>query len=236
MGSDQDYQGAASHHEVSIHTPTWGVTVSINNMELTNEFQSTLPHGEWLIKHLRRVGITKVSIHTPTWGVTAQCDDGFRIGLFQSTLPHGEWPTASLWPRPALWRFNPHSHMGSDIKNLMVYPYLQCFNPHSHMGSDSLRSLHIWASESFNPHSHMGSDRRVRLWLHRCAVSIHTPTWGVTHSCFCSNALSGFQSTLPHGEWPKWSRQRWTVSVSFNPHSHMGSDRIVFIFFLYKGL
>ncbi len=33
--------------DVSIHTPTWGVTLQSHPLEQTTLFQSTLPHGEW---------------------------------------------------------------------------------------------------------------------------------------------------------------------------------------------
>ena len=53
---------------VSIHTPTWGVTVPAS----------------------KSIDVYDVSIHTPTWGVT---EGGCLVriaGVFQSTLPRGE--------------------------------------------------------------------------------------------------------------------------------------------------
>ena len=56
--------------EVSIHTPTWGVTLVGS------------PVGY----------IKKVSIHTPTWGVTEDSAHIFFKWLFQSTHLHEVWP------------------------------------------------------------------------------------------------------------------------------------------------
>ena len=65
--------------------------------------------------------------------------------------------------------------------------------------------------------------RRFRAW-HR--VSIHTPTWGVTALAHATCIVLAFQSTLPHGEWPRRAESPTTPSVGFNPHSHMGSDSV----------
>ena len=78
-------------------------------------------------------------------------------------------------------------------------------------------------------------------------VSIHAPTWGATLQTWRKNTISGFQSTLPRGErlqshqeWnqiigvsihaPTWGAtlQRYgflLTYASFNPRSHVGSDR-----------
>ena len=115
MGSDRESYDRLQRREVSIHTPTWGVTrCSIrlhrsrrfqstlphgewHNMPTFNlselQFQSTLPHGEWQIRLSGRNRPIEVSIHTPTWGVTlTRFVENKRPTLFQSTLPHGEWP------------------------------------------------------------------------------------------------------------------------------------------------
>ena len=76
---------------VSIHTPTWGVTISSWTISVGKEFQSTHLHEVWrqrslhipptisfnphtymrCDKHYANLPTyNKVSIHTPTWGVT----------------------------------------------------------------------------------------------------------------------------------------------------------------------
>ena len=67
-GSDSSTDGHVSQREVSIHTPTRGVTC-----------------GGVLFE-----GAHDVSIHTPTRGVTLIERDLMDSGLFQSTLPRGE--------------------------------------------------------------------------------------------------------------------------------------------------
>ena len=56
------------------------------------------------------------------------------------------------------------------------------------------------------------------------AISIHTPTRGVTEQEQFLIIFAIFQSTLPQGEWPRDVRTRQTF-MYFNPHSHKGSDR-----------
>ena len=99
---------------ISIHTPTRGVTADYNSQYASNWFQSTLPQGEW--RPLSDIVVVKVfiSIHTPTRGVTWKSDWRF-----------------SFWNN-----FNPHSHKGSDLSQMMLKHLLYYFNPHSHKGSD----------------------------------------------------------------------------------------------------
>ena len=54
---------------VSIHTPTWGVTLFISYLLLSTMFQSTHLHEVWRYEHSHS-DCWSVSIHTPTWGVT----------------------------------------------------------------------------------------------------------------------------------------------------------------------
>ena len=62
-----------------------------------------------------RLILKMVSIHAPTWGATYSSGHETAKFVFQSTLPHGE---RHAFGRGAEWfftRFNPRSHMGSDI-------------------------------------------------------------------------------------------------------------------------
>ncbi len=82
---------------VSIHTPTWGVTISSWTISVGKEFQSTHLHEVWrqrslhipptisfnphtymrCDKHYANLPTyNKVSIHTPTWGVTVVITTG----------------------------------------------------------------------------------------------------------------------------------------------------------------
>ena len=90
MGSDMIMAALAEVHDVSIHTPTWGVTSSA--LAVASAVLCFNPHSHMgSDAQLLSSSITvSVSIHTPTWGVTGvPAHDGERV-LFQSTLPHGE--------------------------------------------------------------------------------------------------------------------------------------------------
>ena len=166
--------------EVSIHTPTKGVTclphlqrlcstlfqsthprrvwpLMQKSMEHLIKFQSTHPRRVWQQLHKQLYQKGEVSIHTPTKGVTVATSQ---------------------------------------------YSIMACFNPHTHEGCDSIvawsllvlmvfQSTHprrVWRFyeqvqkryQCFNPHTHEGCDQHT----HQCKtwqrVSIHTPTKGVT--------------------------------------------------------
>ena len=68
MGSDFPSFKAVVVVIVSIHTPAWGVTTSLQAFSERDN----------------------VSIHTPAWGVTSSMINKVLKLLFQSTLPHGE--------------------------------------------------------------------------------------------------------------------------------------------------
>ena len=76
-------------------------------------------------------------------------------------------------------------------------------------------SIHAptWGATSCS-HSHLSCAR----------VSIHAPTWGATHSYTAVFDDGVFQSTLPRGERP-WRDDVAAAILSFNPRSHVGSDR-----------
>ena len=173
--------------------------VSLQNA-FGSEFQSTLPHGERLNSN----------------NVLSNANS------FQSTLPHGERHCIGCHDRPDI-RFNPRSHMGSDL-------------------STSRSDFDLWFQSTL-PHG-----ERHHLWHHLqdcITVSIHAPTWGATSATDLSTKLNKFQSTLPHGERRVMMPERLIVQGfqstlphgerpnplrilllynRFNPRSHMGSD------------
>ena len=75
----------------------------------------------------------------------------------------------------------------------------------------------------FNPHTHEGSD----WWAWRCsglsAVSIHTPTKGVTNFKNMGFSEYMFQSTHPRRVW-RWLSLGVSFRCRFNPHTHEGCD------------
>ena len=164
---------------VSIHTPTRGVTVCVSH------------RCQWL----------NISIHTPTRGVTKFCTGSGSFPKFQSTLPQGEWQNLSNlllfepqfqstlpqgeWLLKKVWQstisyFNPHSHKGSDDHKIRHWTLHGYFNPHSHKGSDPASTCSHAVQSHFNPHSHKGSDNFAKAIGKILNISIHTPTRGVT--------------------------------------------------------
>ena len=99
--------------------------------------------------------------------------------------------------------FNPHTHAGCDLLSILLRRSYVCFNPHTHAGCDLILIDLPLTWVRFNPHTHAGCDLVLflvivrqcrfqsthprRVWQSlpqfRCtemAVSIHTPTQGVT--------------------------------------------------------
>ena len=80
---------------------------------------------------------------------------------------------------------------------------------------------------NFNPHSHEGSDRTGCISKLLRAISIHTPTKGVTvFSQLLFLLLDNFNPHSHEGSDP-YSSSISDVSNDFNPHSHEGSDTAV---------
>ena len=76
----------------------------------------------------------------------------------------------------------------------------------------------------FNPRAHAGRDR-TRIWCHQDqAVSIHTPTRGVTAQAAGENKyLVMFQSTRPRGA-RLCAASSVVKLICFNPRAHAGRD------------
>ena len=124
--------------------------------------------------------------------------------LFQSTLPRREWHilrTVRIRHK-TISIHTPTQGVTSFISGWVRFTAY--FNPHSHAGSDLDWVTGRRDTLYFNPHSHAGSDYETPIkHIDAKAISIHTPTQGVTsYSVIISNARK-----------------------YFNPHSHAGSDR-----------
>ena len=147
---------------VSIHTPTRGVTVCVSH------------RCQWL----------NISIHTPTRGVTKFCTGSGSFPKFQSTLPQGEWRAITNYFAKQK-NFNPHSHKGSDHMRLRYILWFRLFQStlpqgewplpviyltHSVLfqstlpqGEWQVKKMNVLVSRYFNPHSHKGSDETTRI-------------------------------------------------------------------------
>ena len=98
---------------VSIHTPTWGVTIVIFPLTRLRMFQSTHLHEVW-------------QVFTQAFNATA---------MFQSTHLHEVWPWISL-VLSIIICFNPHTYMRCDYCTACRSYYLYGFNPHTYMRCD----------------------------------------------------------------------------------------------------
>ena len=154
------------------------------NVQFFYMFQSTLPHGERL---LRGVTIHPVICFNPRSHMGS--DERGRGANYLNHCFNPRSHMGSDWLRGYWYTFhqcfNPRSHMGSDINSSALGFTIDCFNPRSHMGSDSPCALLPCSGECFNPRSHMGSDitfgDSCRFFAR---VSIHAPTWGATPNKF----------------------------------------------------
>ena len=160
--------------DVSIHTPTQGVTAAVLAIFIVLSFQSTHPRRVWLKFSSLETVPSIVSIHTPTQGVTIGNPNGTLMEyMFQSTHPRRVW----LW---SIWVFN----------------YIVSFNPHTHAGCDSVQQREQPILQGFNPHTHAGCDTSKGFQIRLSIVSIHTPTQGVTFCCeFITDEVNRFN---PH--------------------------------------
>ena len=167
---------------VSIHAPTWGATAQMLNAQVNQAVSIHAP--TWGATGGKKLGLTEseVSIHAPTWGAT----------YIRRPLP------------PCAYRFNPRTHMGCDLHNLIWLTLVLIVSIHAPTWGAThnliwltlvlIVSIHAptWGATvateaeveptlSFNPRTHMGCDLQFANELKSyLSVSIHAPTWGAT--------------------------------------------------------
>ena len=180
MRCDDGYKFYGSYVNVSIHTPTWGVTLL---------FVSSL-HVYIVSIHTPTWGVTScvfphsmafdVSIHTPTWGVTLFQNFQITVIWFQSTHLHEVWPTWIIALYMS-WCFNPHTYMRCDLemlKSLTKFIMFQSTHLHEVWHCPPCFPQFWQMFQSTHLHE-VWHDDNLRL-VYEGKVSIHTPTWGVT--------------------------------------------------------
>ena len=116
-----------------------------------------------------------VSIHTPTKGVTMDQEHTAQRWQVSIHTPTKGVTAAQPMPPPGNASFNPHTHEGCDSCSDLIRSCSTCFNPHTHEGCDAYHQPHTYQ------------------W----AVSIHTPTKGVTQMTGKRGIEHQFQSTHP---------------------------------------
>ena len=118
------------------------------------------------------------------------------IAKFQSTLPRGERPMQP-WQSARKKRFNPRSHVGSDVVAFLILQTLTGFNPRSHVGSD-ISPYRKRTSSMFQSTLPRG-ERQIWIIPHpyRLDVSIHAPTWGATPQTLVCRTKGGVSIHAP---------------------------------------
>ena len=140
---------------------------------------------------------------------------------FQSTHPRRVWLLFRLLLR-LKDSFNPHTHAGCDPVNTAAYTRIKVsihtptqgvtFRKHSLTPTVLFQSthprrvwrpllVHLFISLCFNPHTHAGCDYWNKSTGRISAVSIHTPTQGVTDPNQDHLLDFLFQSTHPRRVW-----------------------------------
>ena len=221
--------------EVSIHTPTWGVTLSLRDNIWSVTFQSTHLHEVWLFVSVRWYCSCEVSIHTPTWGVTFLRE--YEAWLRQVSIHTPTWGVTIEGKQYVDTTVFQSTHL-HEVWLLIVWTIrlIRCFNPHTYMRCD-LRGRRQQGDRHVSIHTPTWG---VTGFSVRCQnqndVSIHTPTWGVTYVLFLwHTSVWSFQSTHLHEVWPLKQRRR-QESTSFNPHTYMRCDPIYpFLFWFFPG-
>ena len=208
--------------EVSIHTPTWGVTTRAIVSKAMAQFQSTHLHEVWRLRDIKiklylcfnphtymRCDVSfivlncpfRVSIHTPTWGVTKWCYT--HSGRLKVSIHTPTWGVTASDPN--WWRVygvSIHTPTWGVTHSDWRQPCtIYCFNPHTYMRCDLTPAITPPSTTSFNPHTYMRCDRLDFLNGDLGEVSIHTPTWGVTADVDRFARIVMFQSTHLHEVW-----------------------------------
>ncbi len=143
---------------ISIHAPARGATCHVGFPRLTQEFQSTLPHGE----------------RPPGTSTNQQCPE-----RFQSTLPHGERLCFILFYR-RFFVFQstlPHGERQSFPSLHKAVLQFQSTLPH---GERQRQHTLIRNVQYFNPRSRTGSDVQNLFAPILLQISIHAPARGAT--------------------------------------------------------
>ena len=233
---------------VSIHTPTQGVTIRGKLFfRLLTKFQSTHPRRVWQqfnadyfakvlfqSTHPRRVWRQSackslcsnwVSIHTPTQGVTSRHNPRRDLHQVSIHTPTQGVTISAYSPISIIFRFNPHTHAGCDIRH-PIKAVMQIVSIHTPtqgvtnvwdnmVVTDGFQSTHprrVWLHmlhhsypyNCFNPHTHAGCDAARTFLL--------SPPF-----CFNPHTHAGCDTHIIAIIW---------LLPGFNPHTHAGCDLV----------
>ena len=146
---------------VSIHTPTQGVTRRRFLCADWEKFQSTHPRRVWRSKQKQKDVDSYVSIHTPTQGVTRAFLYQYTVGSVSIHTPtQGVTLLNDCWT----WYIVVSIHtptQGVTFKQVsQLLTLFQCFNPHTHAGCDNLTPVGSQGWLTFQ------STHPRRVWLY----------------------------------------------------------------------
>ena len=187
--------------QVSIHTPTQGVTSqrsyslvrwvfqsthprrvwqeSTSLSDSSNLFQSTHPRRVWLIISYKHAQSVSFNPHTH-----AGCDRSGRFTLCCSMDVSIHTPTQGVTTLAAVNSRNPRVSIHTPTQGVTIVYIGKLYHvPVSiHTPTQGVTQAEVWKvwHRSFNPHTHAGCDSSRKQHLQTCWVSIHTPTQGVT--------------------------------------------------------
>ena len=175
-GCDRERGNGRAERQVSIHTPTKGVThTAYSYGPACSGFNPHTHEGCDTASLLARIYYSSFNPHT-----------------------HEGCDSCSMRRLTTLRSFNPHTHEGCDLTTTLLTLSVWSFNPHTHEGCDVGTISYGLVQVGFNPHTHEGCDRDFtcrpsQVWQ----VSIHTPTKGVTPYSSDNGVPFKFQSTHP---------------------------------------
>ena len=142
-----------------------------------------------------------ISIHAPVKGATQVQQRCEALGDISIHAPVKGATIDMMDLLSAAENFNPRSREGSDTRVGRARHPMWHFNPRSREGSDLALSSGVLRCCDFNPRSREGSD--VQL-IRRCravrAISIHTPTKGVTKGSLVRGHIVSISIHTPRSE------------------------------------
>ena len=223
---------------VSIHTPTQGVTLIKLRIASILSFNPHTHAGCDIAARAWAIEARAVSIHTPTQGVTALMPNWaaiWSVSIHTPTQGVTNGPIVIVWQE--LFQSTHPRRVWHSITTSSFF--FNCFNPHTHAGCDpdsiksvsyQLVSIHTptqgvtYRNRTNNPHYMFQSTHPRRVWqmhgsvLTHSVVSIHTPTQGVTQARASMINAEQFQSTHPRRVW-LWSTWHASCSRSVSIHT-----------------
>ena len=166
--------------QVSIHTPTQGVTIDWHPLQYGCQFQSTHPRRVWLIGFIKPHEIQRFQSTHPRRVWLWWCVMAHHVFEFQSTHPRRVW----LYIQLCLWlwiRFNPHTHAGCDGASQTDS---KCKTVSIHTPTQGVTLVFCPTEQIIDVSIHTPTQGVTSCsWLVFSLgfVSIHTPTQGVTY-------------------------------------------------------